>query len=578
MGAFFEDLPEPWKTVCSKPHHTDAEDHTRKCYNWISPKGKKYQQWSEVQTYFQLMSFEQDIPGVECRPENAKRRLLEETGGSEGVTLEEDVKKEPEVKSAAKEVKRRRSTVAKNKVAEEANPEGEENPKPKKRGRKKKDEEDEEYVPESEKKKISPKEAEAKNVKSVPKSNILEQAVKEATLDEISEAVVEDMDTKQILANHKIPEGLKIVNIEQPTVKVVETPKTKPSEAKPSAAQSLSKATITPVPAQPTKSVNSTPSAKMSAQVTKTPEVTKSVSTPSSNTSGATPRGISRPGAQPQIRTPGHVSTPGQARVRPVSSVSTPTSGASIRHATPRAGNGTPMTPRAVTPGLRPPVSGTPVRPQATRVPTPQQRQQRPQTPGQQGQLTPVARNGGVSRIGGLSELPPSLRGQVKFPCKVDTCAPGGGSLYRAAAGHLKLGQEGWLALRRYCHGKMLEWWQWYQPYYTFPCQVRISIRNQTSSRRIPSASEFVKFLKTDESLHSFYVSECELYCLANILGIPLNLLTWSGQGAAGSKWDTYEPHQSLIHQNKFDCSSGDKQPLYLLHEKDKMFSRLVKQ
>lgn len=76
----------------------------------------------------------------------------------------------------------------------------------------------------------------------------------------------------------------------------------------------------------------------------------------------------------------------------------------------------------------------------------------------------------------GLSELPPSLRGQVKFPCKVDTCAPGGGSLYRAAAGHLKLGQEGWLALRRYCHGKMLEWWQWYQPYYTFPCQVKIYI------------------------------------------------------------------------------------------------------
>ena len=90
-------------------------------------------------------------------------------------------------------------------------------------------------------------------------------------------------------------------------------------------------------------------------------------------------------------RTPGRVSTPGQARVRPVS-----TSSASIRHATPRAGNGTPVTPRAS--GIRTPVSGTPVRPQATRVPTPQQR---PQGPGQQAQLTPVARNGGVSRMGG---------------------------------------------------------------------------------------------------------------------------------------------------------------------------------
>ena len=95
------------------------------------------------------------------------------------------------------------------------------------------------------------------------------------------------------------------------------------------------------------------------------------------------------------------MSTPGQARVRPVS---TPTSGASIRHATPRAGNGTPVTPRAA--GNRTPVtSGTPVRPQATRVPTPQQRQQRPQAPGQQAQLTPVARNGGVSRTGGESMI-----------------------------------------------------------------------------------------------------------------------------------------------------------------------------
>ena len=246
------------------------------------------------------MSFEEDIPGVECRPENAKKRLLEEAGGSEGVTLEEEVKKDPEAKSGAKEVKRRRSTAAKNKVVEEA--EGEDGPKPKKRGRKKKEEEDEEYVPENEKKKKSPKK-ESADVKPVPKSNILEQAVKEATLDEISEAVVADVETKQILANHKIPEGLKIVNIEQPIVKV-ETPKTKPPEAKPSVGQSLSKATITPVPAQPAKSASSTPAAKITAQATKTPEVTRSASTPtpSSNTSGATSKVISRPGAQSQIR------------------------------------------------------------------------------------------------------------------------------------------------------------------------------------------------------------------------------------------------------------------------------------
>ena len=248
------------------------------------------------------MSFEEDIPGVECRPENAKRRLLEDAGGSEGVTLEEEVKKDPEAKPGVKEVKRRRSTATKNKLTLEGNAEGEDSPKPKKRGRKKKEEEDEEYVPETEKKKKSPKK-EAAGVKVDSKADILEQATKEATLDEISEEVVmEDVDTKQILANHKIPEGLKIVNIEQPIVKVVETPKTKLPEAKPSVSQSLSKATITPVPAQPSKPGKSNTTAKISAQVTKTVEVPKSVSKPSSNTSGATPKVITRPGSQGQIR------------------------------------------------------------------------------------------------------------------------------------------------------------------------------------------------------------------------------------------------------------------------------------
>ena len=161
----------------------------------------------------------------ECRPENAKRRLLDDEGGSDGVTLEEAVKKETDVKPGVKELKRRRSTATKNKLAVEGNAESEDSPKPRKRGREKKEEEDEEYVPETEKKKSLKKEAVAVKVES--KTDILQQAVKEATLEEVSEEVVmEDVDTKQILSNHKIPEGLKIFNIEKPIVKV-ETPKTK---------------------------------------------------------------------------------------------------------------------------------------------------------------------------------------------------------------------------------------------------------------------------------------------------------------------------------------------------------------
>ena len=67
----------------------------------------------------------------------------------------------------------------------------------------------------------------------------------------------------------------------------------------------------------------------------------------------------------------------------------------------------------------------------------------------------------------------------------------------------------------------------------------------QLTQKTIPNSGEFLKFLKTEESLHSFYISECELYCLANILGAPVSLLTYTqGPGKVEAKWDTYDPHQ----------------------------------
>ena len=48
---------------------------------------QRYKTWAEVQAYFQLLSFEDDIPGVECRAENAK---LVDTADQD-VTLEEQV-------------------------------------------------------------------------------------------------------------------------------------------------------------------------------------------------------------------------------------------------------------------------------------------------------------------------------------------------------------------------------------------------------------------------------------------------------------------------------------------------------
>ena len=59
-------------------------------------------------------------------------------------------------------------------------------------------------------------------------------------------------------------------------------------------------------------------------------------------------------------------------------------------------------------------------------------------------------------------------------------------------------------------------------------------MRNQTIQKTVPNSAEFQKFLKSDESLYSFHMSECELYCLANILGVPIYQLTYNLVGVGG--------------------------------------------
>ena len=373
-----------------------------------------------------------------------KRKLGEVD--DEGVTLEEDIKKDDknskETKASA--AKRRRSTVSKNEDGKTDTT--------KKKGRKKKDEGDEDQVKGSKaptpKMKESPVKEEIKT-----ESNILDQAVKEATLDEMSDDVVV---AEPVGTNHKIPEGLKIVNVDEPSSVKVET-KTPGSLTK--TPGSLTKATITPVVAS--ESSVETPGSgaggvKTGARIRPMTTTQQRPGTP-----GASVRMMTRP-TTPAPR------PASSAIVRPSTPAARPTTPASVRSSTPAARASTPAAVRPSTPVARatPPVprqqtpvtrSATPQQARAQRSATPQQ-QQRPQ----QQQSRP-----------GIVELPGHLRAHVKFQCKLETNSEGGGSLYRVAAGHVGQGSgDGWLMLRRYCHSKLIEWWQWYQPYYTFPIQV----------------------------------------------------------------------------------------------------------
>ena len=230
-------------------------------------------------------------------------------------------------------------------------------------------------------------------------------------------------------------------------------------------------------------------------------------------------------------------------------------------------------------------------------VPTPRQAAPRPAAPTPRQpvprQAAPAIRQANPAGPQ-YSQLPSFLVSQVSFPCRLEGNSGGGESLYRAAAQHVGLGQEGYRELRRYCHTMLLKWWQWYEPYYAFPLQVKVRVKAATVAKSLPSVAAFKEFLKSDESLQSANVSECETYCLANVLGVAVYQLTYNLAGATGRpeqrcKWDTLEPHQvpsfpprtsslhtptqGLMHTNKFARS---KEPLYVLHEDKVSFTRMV--
>lgn len=82
--------------------------------------------------------------------------------------------------------------------------------------------------------------------------------------------------------------------------------------------------------------------------------------------------------------------------------------------------------------------------------------------------------------------------------------------------------------------------------------QVKLKMKSATVQRNIPSPAAFKEFLKSDDSLLSWNVSECETYCLANVMGVAIHQLTFNLAGVAGRpeqrcKWDMLEPHQVLF-------------------------------
>ena len=176
-------------------------------------QGRKYRDWPEVQAYFQLQNFEEDIPGLECRAENARKYLAEH---QENVTLEETEEniKQGNAKSGSGLGKRKKKLDSVQNENIDGNDIKEEDaPKPKKRGRKKKEEVDKDYLPGDESKKTKPKTKKTPTKKKVESKtpNLSTPGAKESTLDESSD-ISENKDQTKSELKPNIPQDSKADN------------------------------------------------------------------------------------------------------------------------------------------------------------------------------------------------------------------------------------------------------------------------------------------------------------------------------------------------------------------------------
>ena len=176
-------------------------------------QGRKYRDWPEVQAYFQLQNFEEDIPGLECRAENARKYLAEH---QENVTLEETEEniKQGNAKSGSGLGKRKKKLDSVQNENIDGNDIKEEDaPKPRKRGRKKKEEVDKDYLPGDESKKTKPKTKKTPTKKKVESKtpNLPTPGAKESTLDESSD-ISENKDQTKSELKPNIPQDSKAVN------------------------------------------------------------------------------------------------------------------------------------------------------------------------------------------------------------------------------------------------------------------------------------------------------------------------------------------------------------------------------
>ena len=176
--------------------------------------------------------------------------------------------------------------------------------------------------------------------------------------------------------------------------------------------------------------------------------------------------------------------------------------------------------------------------------------------------------------------VPLNISDQLKG-CVLEFNSGGGPCLYKAAAQHcskycLSPSDVSYKDLRKYAHGKLMEWWGNFSRYFMWPMTVTIGTGENSERRDIVNESEYFKFLLSEESLESFSETEVDMWVLSYILNTTICVLSYNlpqGQGFEGQRFEWCFFEGMVNMPSIYACKAL---PLYLLHEHLVHYSRIA--
>ena len=136
-----------------------------------------------------------------------------------------------------------------------------------------------------------------------------------------------------------------------------------------------------------------------------------------------------------------------------------------------------------------------------------------------------------------------------------------------------------YIDLRRYCHFKLIEWWDYFKPWMAWPTTVTIGTGDDSRTEKFFSPDEYKSFLASEDSMDSFNESEIDVWVLAYTLNANIKFITYNIPVKEGEASPRYIKKEFVGQEIIPSCELFFRNPnnMYLLNEHCQHWARLVK-